>query len=128
MTAIVDVYDAITSDRCYHKGMTPTQGIAKLLEWSDFHLDRALVNQFICCIGVYPVGSLVLLESGRLGVVIEANESEQRLPVVRVMYHTKFRAPIKLEVIDLSRPKVQDRIAKAVDPADYKIDIKKFLL
>ncbi|MCP5169510.1 MAG: HD-GYP domain-containing protein [Hahellaceae bacterium] len=128
MTAIVDVYDAITADRCYHKGMTPTQGIAKLLEWCDFHLDRGLVNQFIRCIGIYPVGSLVLLESGRLGVVIEANEFEQRLPTVRVMYHTKFRAPIKVEVIDLSLPKVQDRIVKAVDPRDYKIDIKQFLV
>lgn len=127
MVAIVDVYDAITADRCYHRGMTPTQGIKKLLEWSDHHLDRSLVNQFIRCIGIYPVGSLVLLESGRLGAVIQCNEADQRLPVVRIMYHTKFRSAIKVEVLDLSQPKVQDRIVKAVDPRDYNIDISKFM-
>lgn len=127
MTAIVDVYDAITADRCYHKGMTPTQAIKKLLEWSDHHLDRSLVTHFIRCIGVYPVGSLVLMESGRLGVVVEANESDQRLPMVRLIYHTKFRTYIKIETVDLSNPKVQDRIVKTVDPQAYRIEVGKFL-
>ncbi len=127
MVAIVDVYDAITADRCYHKGMTPTLAIKKLLEWSDNHLDRELVNHFIRCIGIYPVGSLVLLESGRLGIVVESNEFDQRLPAIRVMYHTKFRSYIKTEVIDLAHPKVQDRIVKTVDPVDYQIPIKDFL-
>lgn len=128
MVAITDVYDAITSDRVYHKGMTPTQGLKKLLEWSGDHLDPTLVKQFIRCIGLYPVGSLVLLESGRLGVVVETNDADQRLPVVRVMYHTRFRLPITVETIDLSRPGNQDRIVRAVDPEDYKLDIRKFLI
>ncbi len=127
MVAIVDVYDAITADRCYHRGMTPNMGIKKLLEWSDSHLDRSLVNHFIRCIGIYPVGSLVLLESGRLGVVIESNEFDQRLPTLRIMYHTKFRSYIKTEMLELAKPKVQDRIVKAVDPAEYQINVKDFL-
>ncbi|KEF30909.1 HD-hydrolase domain protein [Marinobacter nitratireducens] len=127
MVAITDVYDAITADRVYHKGMTPTQGLKKLLEWSGDHLDPVLVKQFIRCIGLYPVGSLVLLESGRLAAVVEANEHDQRLPVVRVMYNTKFRLPIPVETIDLARPGTQDRILRSVDPDDYKIDIRKFM-
>ncbi|NWO05141.1 MAG: HD-GYP domain-containing protein [Alteromonadaceae bacterium] len=127
MVAITDVYDAITADRVYHKGMTPVQGLKKLLEWSGDHLDPLLVQEFIRCIGLYPIGSLVLLESGRLGVVVETNEQDQRLPVVRVMYHTRFRLPIPVETLDLARPGNQDRIVKAVDPADYKLDIRKFL-
>lgn len=127
MVAITDVYDAITSDRVYHKGMTPSQGLKKLLEWSGDHLDPELVKQFIRCIGLYPVGSLVLLESGRLGVVVETNDQDQRLPVVRVMYHTRFRLPITVESIDLSRAGNQDRIVRAVDPEDYKLDVRKFL-
>ncbi|MCP5207789.1 MAG: HD-GYP domain-containing protein [Hahellaceae bacterium] len=127
MVAITDVYDAITADRVYHKGMTPTAAIKKLLEWSGSHLDRSLVEHFIRTVGIFPVGSLVLLESGRLGVVIEANEADQRLPTVRVMYHTKFRNFIKTMVIDLSKPSVQDRILKAVDPEAYKISVKDFL-
>ena len=127
MVAITDVYDAITSDRVYHKGMTPTQGLKKLLEWSGDHLDPALVKQFIRCIGLYPVGSMVLLESGRLGAVVEANEQDQRLPVVRVMYHTKFRMPITVDTIDLAKPGTQDHILRSVDPDDYGIDIRKFM-
>ncbi|WP_309044612.1 HD-GYP domain-containing protein [Marinobacter sediminicola] len=127
MVAIADVYDAITADRVYHKGMTPSQGLKKLLEWSGSHLDPTLVKQFIRCLGLYPVGSLVLLDSGRLGVVVEINEQDQRLPVVRVMYHTKFRMPITVTTIDLSKAGNQDRILRAVDPEQYKIDVRKFL-
>jgi len=127
MVAITDVYDAITSDRVYHKGMTPTQGLKKLLEWSGSHLDPALVKEFIRCVGLYPIGSLVLLESGRLGVVVETNDDDQRLPVVRVMYNTRFRMPITVDTLDLSKPGAQDRILRSVDPEDYKIDIRKFL-
>ncbi|GGY71855.1 HD-GYP domain-containing protein [Marinobacter zhanjiangensis] len=127
MVAIADVYDAITSDRVYHKGMTPTQGLKKLLEWSGDHLDPILVRQFIRCLGLYPVGSMVLLESGRLGAVIEGNEDDQRQPVVRLMYHTRFRMPIPLETLDLSRPGVQDHILRAVEPEEYHLDVRKFL-
>lgn len=128
MAAIADVYDALTSDRVYHKGMTPTQGLKKLLEWSGTHLDPKLVRQFIRCLGLYPVGSLVLLESGRLGVVTEGNEEDQRLPVVRIMYHTRFRMPVTVETLDLSKPGTQDRIVRAVDPDEYRVDIRKFLI
>ncbi len=128
MVAIADVYDALTADRVYHKGLTPTQGLKKLLEWSGSHLDPDLVRQFIRCIGIYPVGSLVLLESGRLGVVIETNDDDQRLPVVRLVYHTKFHLPIPTEVLDLAQVRNQDRIDRAVNPADYGIDIRKLMI
>ncbi|MFN2360469.1 MAG: HD-GYP domain-containing protein [Marinobacter sp.] len=127
MVAITDVYDAITADRVYHKGMTPTQGLKKLLEWSGSHLDPALVKEFIRCVGLYPIGALVLLESGRLGVVVETNEEDQRLPVVRVMYNTRFRLPITVDTLDLSQPGTQDRILRSVDPDEYRIDVRKFL-
>lgn len=127
MVAITDVYDAITADRVYHKGMTPTQGLKKLLEWSGSHLDPALVREFIRCVGLYPIGSLVLLESGRLGVVVETNDDDQRLPVVRVMYNTRFRLPITVETVDLAKPGAQDRILRSVDPDEYGIDVRKFL-
>lgn len=127
MVAITDVYDAITADRVYHKGMMPTQALKKLLEWSGDHLDPKLVREFIRCVGLYPIGSLVLLESGKLGVVIETNEADQRLPVVRIMYDTKFRAPVTVNTLDLSRPGNQDRILRSVDPDHYRIDVRKFL-
>lgn len=126
MAAVVDVYDAITADRVYHKGIPPSAALKKLIEWKH-HLDPSLVRHFIRSVGIYPVGSLVLLESGRLAVVIEANDFEQRLPLVKVVYHTKFRSFVKVETLDLSKPSVQDRIVRAVDPESYRIRVGDFL-
>src|SRR5690606_40379022 len=78
MCAIADVYDAITADRVYHKGLPPTMALKKLLEWSGTHLDEKLVHRFIRSMGIYPVGTLVKLKSGKLAVVLENSDSDQR--------------------------------------------------
>ncbi len=64
MATVVDVYDAITANRVYHKGMSPSTALKRMLEWSGSHLYPKLVHAFIRAIGVYPVGSLIELESG----------------------------------------------------------------
>jgi HD-GYP domain-containing protein (c-di-GMP phosphodiesterase class II) len=61
MAAIVDGYDAITSDRCYHKGLPAAEALRKIYEWSKFHFDPALAQEFMRCIGIYPVGTLVFV-------------------------------------------------------------------
>jgi HD-GYP domain-containing protein (c-di-GMP phosphodiesterase class II) len=127
MTAIVDVYDAITADRVYHRGIPPTAAMKKLLEWSDHHLDRHLVETFIKCMGIYPIGSLVLLESGLMAVVIEINEHSQMTPVVRQFYNRRLRQPVPLNVVDLSRPGNQDRILRALDPVTEKVNLGPLL-
>lgn len=102
MAAIVDVYDAITSERVYHKGLPPTQALKKLLEWSSHHFNAQLVHAFIRSIGIYPSGSLVMLESRRLAVVVEQNENKLLAPVVEAFYHAGQRHYIKPELIDLA--------------------------
>ena len=128
MVAITDVYDAITADRCYHKGLQPTVALKKLLEWSGTHLEEKLVHTFIRSMGIYPVGSLVMLESGRLAVVVEASEKDQTRPIVRVMYHSRLKQYIRSEVIDLSKPVSQDSIKSSADPEKWKIKIADFLV
>ena len=85
MAAICDVYDALTSDRIYHKGMNATEALGKILEWSAFHFDRRLVEQFIRVIGIYPVGTLVKLESGLIGVVTEQYKDDFLHPLVKFL-------------------------------------------
>ena len=111
MGAIVDVYDAITSERVYHKGMPPTEALRKLLEWSKFHFSPEMVQTFIRTLGIYPTGSLVRLDSGRLGVVMEQHAEKLLQPVVKVFYHGQKQYYLPPEEIDLSHPACQDKIA-----------------
>ena len=130
MAAIVDVYDAITSERCYHKGMPAAEALRKSYEWSKFHFDPVLVQEFMRCIGIYPVGTLVLLESGRLGVVVEPHESSLLTPKVNVFFHTKQGRYIKPETVDLSRPLGfggGDRIVRHETAEKWQVEPLRFM-
>lgn len=130
MAAIVDVYDAITADRCYHKGMPAAEALRKMYEWSKFHFSPSLMQEFMRCVGIYPVGTLVLLESGRLGVVVEPHETSLLTPRVNVFYNTKSQAYIKPETVDLARPVGfggGDRILRHESPEKWKVDPQRFL-
>lgn len=127
MAAITDVYDAITADRVYHRGITPTAAMKKLLEWSGTHLEETAVIDFIKCMGIYPIGSLVELDSGRLGVVVEVNEHSQESPVIKVIYSLKNRSHLKPKILDLSKTLVQDRIVRSIDPKLYGLSIADYL-
>lgn len=130
MAAIVDVYDAITADRCYHKGMPAAEALRKMYEWSKFHFNPALTQEFMRCVGIYPVGTLVLLESGRLGVVVEPHETSLLTPKVNVFFSTKSQTYIKPETIDLSRGLGfggGDKIVRHESPEKWKVDPMRFM-
>lgn len=130
MSSIVDVYDAITADRCYHRGIPATDALRKLHEWSAFHFDPKLVQAFIRCVGIYPIGSLVRLESGRLAVVSEQNENNLLVPRVKVVFNAKTGNPIEPYELDLSRPMGSggaDRIIAHEDPAKHSGDTRRFI-
>ena len=130
MAAIVDVYDAITADRCYHKGMAPTDALRKIFEWSKYHFDPKLVQAFMRCVGIYPVGTLVLLESGKLGVVIEQHASNLLTPKIKVMYSSKSNTYLQPEIIDLSRPLGfggGDKIVRHEAPEKWGINPLRFM-
>ena len=124
MAAIVDVYDALTSNRVYHKGMEPSEVLKKLLEWSGAHLDGDLVQQFIRTLGIYPVGALVRLTSGRLAVVVEQSEDLLR-PTVRLVFDTKLG--LALPVRDLHLLHAAEEIEDYEEPEDWGLDPLVFL-
>ncbi|MBF0142339.1 MAG: HD-GYP domain-containing protein [Magnetococcales bacterium] len=85
MAAIVDVYDAITSDRVYHKGNTPHQALKRMLEWSRHHFSPVLYQQFVQVVGIYPIGTLVRLENGLVAVVLQPSAESLLHPTVKVV-------------------------------------------
>ncbi|MCD5412301.1 MAG: HD-GYP domain-containing protein [Thermodesulfovibrionales bacterium] len=130
MAAIVDVYDAITSDRCYHKGMESSEAIRKIFEWSKYHFNQDLVQKYIQCVGIYPIGATVRLESGLLGVVIEPGTESLLRPIIRVVYNTKKERFTTPEDIDLSKTLGKgggDKIVGYEQPERWNIDPYRYL-
>lgn len=130
MAAIVDVYDALTSERSYHRAIAPAEALRKIYEWSKFHFNPIFAQDFMRCVGIYPVGTMVKLESGRLAVVIEAHESNLLAPKVNVFFSTRSNAYIKPETLDLSRGLGfggGDKIVGHESAAKWQVDPMRFL-
>lgn len=85
ITSIVDVYDAITSDRCYHDGIAPHDALKNMFDWAGDNFDAELVEQFIKCLGIYPIGSMVELNTGHIGIVVSASEKTRLRPIILVV-------------------------------------------
>ncbi|MDP2759873.1 MAG: HD-GYP domain-containing protein [Sideroxyarcus sp.] len=123
MGAVCDVYDALTSNRCYKQGWEPAEAIRKMAEWREGHFDERVFQAFVKTVGIYPSGSLVRLKSGRLAIVLEQSGKSLLAPIVKVFFSTKSNAPIMPEMLDLSRS--QETILGAEDPAQWGFDLKR---
>ncbi len=119
MGAVCDVYDAITSNRPYKAGWDPAESLRRMAEWSNGHFDPTVFQAFVKSLGIYPIGSLVKLKSGRLGLVVEQSQKSLLTPCIKVFYSTRSNARIKPEIIDLSRPDCPDKITGREDPSKW---------
>lgn len=103
---VVDVYDALTSDRPHRRAFLPHQAVEMLLSWGGEYFDTDVLNQFLSVVAAYPVGFHVFLSNGESGLVIANNPGLTLRPVVRVLYTGEGLAP---------------------HPAPYDIDLSKYL-
>jgi HD-GYP domain-containing protein (c-di-GMP phosphodiesterase class II) len=130
MVAIVDMYDAMTSDRVYQKGRTHLETTNTMISVAGSHLDQALVVKFIESIGVYPPGCLVELTNGIVAIVIEVNEKTKLRPkIITILDEEKNSIPE--QVIDLSKM-IRDKrgnvytIKGVIRAEDCNIDLGKY--
>lgn len=121
MSAVCDVYDAITSDRPYKKGWGVAHSIREMASWKG-HFDDMVFQNFVKTVGIYPVGALVRLESGRLGVVMEQSETSLLTPKVKVFMSARTRKTFAPQIIDLASSEDRDAIIKIELPADWGLD------
>ncbi|MFZ3184765.1 MAG: HD-GYP domain-containing protein [Pseudomonas sp.] len=119
MGAVCDVYDAITSDRPYKRGWDPAESIRKMAEWSKGHFDDVVFKAFVKSVGIYPTGSLVRLESGRLGLVMDQHESSLLTPRVKVFFSAKSKTPLPQQIIDLAKLVGREKIIGRESPEDW---------
>ena len=118
MGAICDVYDAITSNRAYKAGWDPSASIQRMSQWKG-HFDADLFQAFVRSVGIYPVGTLVRMQSDRLGVVIDQNPRSLVKPRVKIFYSARKNMPIRLHVLDLAEPGCTDRIVSRENPEQW---------
>ena len=127
--AIVDSFDALTSGRVYMKRrFTPDEAFRKMRYQMQIKFDPFLLKIFNDIIGIYPAGTVVLLSTDELAVVLTNNESDKSRPFVKIVADRDGLMD-KSQWIDLAQEEQQHRkIVRIVDPERYDIDIKAFVL
>ncbi|MBF0110802.1 MAG: HD-GYP domain-containing protein [Magnetococcales bacterium] len=131
MAAIVDVYDAITSDRVYHKGNPPHVALKRMLDWSKNHFNPQLYQKFVQCVGIYPIGTLVRLENHLIGVVIRSNMESLLHPFIKIIIDGRAGKKIKpfdLDLMDHIKDTTKGyRIIRSEPMEKWNVDPRQFM-
>ncbi|MGB1263081.1 MAG: HD-GYP domain-containing protein [Cognaticolwellia sp.] len=126
MMAICDIFDALTAARPHQASRSHVHAFRLLRKLAhEGKLDLRLVDLFIKCLGVYPVGTLVELNSQRLAIVEHRNQSDPINPKVRCFYSLKKQRYVMAEDLDLAKD--ADFIVRGVKANEYKLDINRII-
>ncbi len=127
IVAIVDVYDALTSNRSYHEGISSHDALKRMYEWRETDFDPDLLEKFIQCLGTYPVGTVVELNTGDIGIVIEVYPTRRLKPTVMLAMYPDKKMRESVKVIDLASDRMsfgesddtELRIIQALPPGAF---------
>lgn len=130
--AIADNYDAMTSARVYARvALTPDKALSVLLERRGTMVDPYLAKIFANMIGVYPIGSLLMLDTNELGLVFESNKDPDLNDRPRVYVVKDSKGNNTKYTVDLTEKDEQGNfkrsIIKTLDPNAYKINLVDYL-
>jgi HD-GYP domain-containing protein (c-di-GMP phosphodiesterase class II) len=133
MAAIVDTFEAMTSERPYSKAMTAQEALRTMHGWKDKTFEKTLVEQFIQCVGIYPVGSLVELNTGDIGIVIAQNRVRRLQPRIMLLMDglkDKYKTPISLDLLTepVAYGNTVYQIKKSLPPGSFGIDPREYYL
>ncbi len=129
IASVVDIYDAVTSDRVYHTAMPPHRALQLIFKLAqEGHLDRALVEHFIQCVGLFPVGSCVALDGGEIGIVQKVHRDQPLAPVVLLVLDAGRRRIRTPQILNLAAGHEPiRRITDVIDPRKHRIDTNAYL-
>jgi len=128
LVSIVDVYDAITSKRAYHDAMNPHDALNVIFRSDKGSFDQGLLEQFIKYLGVYPIGSVVELSNGQVGVVMSFNDKHHLTPMILLVLDENKLPYNQYKYLNMANPvhqkaKNQLHISGIVKPETYGIDV-----
>lgn len=132
IVAIVDVYDAITSDRCYHDAITPYDALKNMYDWVNEEFDKEIIEKFIKCLGIYPIGCVVELNMGHVGIIVSASEKSKLRPIVLLILNSKKEVFPHPKLINLAHPKWRTgaqklEIKRILSKNEYDFNIKDII-
>ena len=133
IAAIIDCYDAMTSQRPYSKPVSPYKALQEIYNWRNKYFQEELVEQFLQCLGVFPTGTLVEMHSGEVGIVMAQNKTRRMSPqVMLILDKDKKHFPDYLIVDLMNQPAEYNddplTILRGLDPGSYDIDPTEFYM
>lgn len=129
MVAIADFYEAVTSEYADREMLTPGTAMTELFTLRGVNFDGNLVEEFIKCIGIFPIGCTVLLKSGEVGIVIAQNRKSRLEPRLMLILdkEEKFYPVPRFIDIGLFKGEEKLRVVRIVSPNEYGIDVKHYI-
>jgi len=128
IVALADTYDSMTTDQPWRQAMLPQDALTKIHKECSDKIGREMVQQFIKCLGIYPIGSLVRLSTGVLAVVLSSDADNRLKPMVLLVRDEDGdeilpRKIVNLQTIARTRPQDPWTIAELLDPRLHGIDV-----
>ena len=124
LTAVCDVFDAVTSDRCYRLGLSSVEGLKIVYDSREKHLPENLTLDFIRSMGVYPVGSCVRIEKDLAGIVIAPTENMIQ-PFVKIVYDIDKKKRLNSYILNLAEQDIS--IISYLDPSSLELSSEALL-
>ncbi|MDH5785627.1 MAG: HD-GYP domain-containing protein [Chromatiales bacterium] len=131
VVSIIDFYDAVTSDRAYHLGISPHEALNMMYAEAARTFPKPLVESFIQCLGIYPIGSLVELDSGEVGVVMTVNREHRLKPILSLVLdrNKQWLPQSKMMNLELmTRSDTTKRIKSILESNAFGIDVRKLIM
>ena len=133
IAGIVDCYDAIISERSFITALSPHDAVKKLYEWRNIDFQAELIEQFIQVVGIYPVGTIVELNDGRVGVIVAPHKVWRLRPKIMLLLDPNKEPYADFDIVDLYIETTDGDgnsidIMKSLEPGMYGIDPEQFYL
>lgn len=133
IAAMADTFQALTSNRPYRPALTSLDALTKMYELGELWFPQAMVEHLIQCVGPFPIGTFVQLNTKEIAVVTSPNRILQLKPQVMVVLGEQGNRLVEPESLDLSQQVVGDdsiawKITQVVSPEDYGLDPREFFI